>query len=109
MIFQQSGSNVNTLLAGGKLPSGLFGANAACWTITQLSLNLNELFMRLSMPAGWAHRRLKALRAHVICVAGRVVAHARQLVIRLGSGYGVSEFIQGIRERILALEVPATR
>lgn len=105
---EEAHSVMKSDLAGGKLPSGVFGANAAWWTLMQLSLNLNELFKRLAMPAGWAQRRLKALRAHVICVAGRVVEHARRLVIRLGSEHGVAEFIQGIRERILALEVPST-
>ncbi len=105
---EEAHSVMKSDLAGGKLPSGLFGANAAWWTLTQLSLNLNELFKRLAMPAGWAHRRLKALRARLICVAGRVVNHARQLVIRLGSEHGVAAFIQGIRERILHLEVPST-
>jgi len=34
-------------LAGGKLPSGNFGANAAWWWIMILTLNLNEAMKRL--------------------------------------------------------------
>lgn len=34
-------------LAGGQLPSGLFGANAAWWTLMILALNLSAAMKRL--------------------------------------------------------------
>ena len=34
-------------LAGGRLPSGLFGANAAWWAISVLAFNLNSAMKRL--------------------------------------------------------------
>ena len=40
-------------LAGGHLPSGRFGANAAWWGITVLAFNLNSLMKRLVLPQGW--------------------------------------------------------
>lgn len=70
-----------------------------------MSLNFNEMLKRLAMPAACVTQRLKSLRAHVICVAARVVEHARQLVVRLGETHPSTPFIQDIRERILALEV----
>ena len=102
---EEAHSVMKSDLAGGTLPSGDFGANAAWWTIMQLSLNLNEMLKRLALPPAWQNKRLKALRAHVICVAGRVVEHARQIVVRLSDGHGSAAFIAQIRERILALEV----
>jgi len=46
-------------LAGGQLPSGLFGVNAAWWAIVVLAFNLNALMTHLVPPEGWAHKRRK--------------------------------------------------
>lgn len=105
---EEAHSVMKSDLAGGRLPSGDFGANAAWWTIMLMSLNLNEMLKRLAMPAECVTQRLKSLRAHVICVAARVVEHARQVVVRLSETHPSTEFIQQIRERILALEVLPT-
>jgi len=64
-------------LAGGKLPSGLFGANAAWWAIMVLALNLNTALKRLALGGEWATKRLKAIRYAIIHLPGRVVRHAR--------------------------------
>ena len=47
-------------LAGGRLPSGLFGANAAWWAIAVLAFNLNSAMKRLALGGQWASKRLKA-------------------------------------------------
>ena len=49
-------------LAGGRLPSGLFGANAAWWAIMVLAHNLNAMMKRLVLGGDWAARRMKAMR-----------------------------------------------
>ena len=41
-------------LAGGKLPSGDFGENAAWWGIMLLALNLNAAMKRLALPVAGA-------------------------------------------------------
>jgi len=79
-------SVMKTDLAGGQLPSGLFGANAAWWTLMILALNLNAAMKRLVLGKGWVTKRMKALRFHLIGLPGRVVSHARQLIIRHGAG-----------------------
>lgn len=73
-----------------------------------MSLNLNELLKRLAMGDAWITKRFKAIRAHVICVAARVVEHARQVVVRLSEGHRSSAFIEELRQRILALEAAPT-
>jgi len=103
---EEAHSVMKSHLAGGKLPSGNFGANAAWWTIMLLALNLNELMKRLVLGESWITKRLKAIRAHVICVAARVVEHAWQVVVRLSGPHPSTALIQEVRERILAL-VPA--
>jgi hypothetical protein len=66
---EEAHSVMKSDLAGGRLSSGDFGANAAWWTIMLLALNLNELLKRLAMGEAWVPRRLKAIRVHMICVA----------------------------------------
>ncbi len=100
---EEAHSVMKSDLGGGKLPSGNFGANAAWWTVMLLALNLNEIFKRLALGDAWVPRRLKAIRAHIICVAARVVEHARQVVVRLSDLHPSTAFIQQVRQRVLAL------
>ena len=68
-------------LAGGKLPSGSFGENAAWWWITVLSFNLNAAMKRLVLGDEWVPKRMKAIRFALIHLPGRVVEHARKLIV----------------------------
>lgn len=70
-------------LAGGKLPSGDFGENAAWWWIMILSLNLNNAMKRLVLRKSWAPKRMKAIRFSLINIPGRIVERSRELIIRL--------------------------
>jgi hypothetical protein len=90
-------------LAGGRLPSGQFGANAAWWAITVLAYNLNSLMKRLAMPEGWVPKRLKAIRFGFINIAGRVVTHAHCLIIRLSQSHPAYRLLVEVRRRIHAL------
>jgi hypothetical protein len=90
-------------LAGGQLPSGLFGANAAWWALAILSLNLNAAMKRLVLGKDWAARRMKAVRFHLIGMPGRVVSHARTLIIRLGGGAEALKVFVAARQTIRAL------
>ncbi len=90
-------------LAGGQMPSGLFGANAAWWALTILSHNLNAAMKRLVLGKGWVTKRMKALRFRLIGLPGRVVSHARKLIIRLGAGADALASIVAARQAIRAL------
>lgn len=90
-------------LAGGQLPSGLFGANAAWWALTILTHNLNTAMKRLVLGKDWAAKRMKALRFRLIGLPGRVVSHARKLIIRLGAEAEVLSMIVSARQTIRAL------
>jgi len=90
-------------LAGGQMPSGLFGANAAWWALTILAFNLNAAMKRLALGEKWEPKRMKALRYHRIGLPGRVVAHARRLIIRLGGGAEALATVLDARRRIRAL------
>jgi hypothetical protein len=90
-------------LAGGHLPSGRFGANAAWWAIMVLAFNLNSLMKRIALLEEWAPKRLKAIRFGFINLAGRVVSHARQFIIRLSKGHPAYELLVEVRQRIRSL------
>lgn len=88
-------------LAGGKLPSQDFGANAAWWWMMVLALNLAAAMKALVLGPEWVGRRMKALRFHLIHLAGRVVESARQLVVKVSAK--VSGWLVGIRATIAEL------
>lgn len=90
-------------LAGAKLPSGDFGANAAWWGITVLAYNLNVGMQRLVLGGEWLGKRLKGMRFGLIALPGRVVKHARGLYLRLSGGHPGGELLLRARRRILAL------
>lgn len=90
-------------LAGGKLPSGDFGENAAWWWIMVLAFNLNAAMKRLVLGQGWVSKRMKAVRFGLIHLPARVVERARQLWVRLGVGHPALELFVAARSRILAL------
>jgi len=90
-------------LAGGKLPCAEFGKNAAWWWMTILSLNLNTAMKSLILGGNWITKRLKAIRFHVINIAGRLIAGGRRLKMRLACGLEELEMIIRCRERMAAL------
>ena len=77
-------------LAGGRLPS-------------VLAFNLNSAMKRLVLGGQWVGKRLKAVRFVLIALPGRVVRHARRLIIRLARGHPSYELLLRVRQRILAL------
>ena len=96
-------------LAGGQLPSGLFGANAAWWVLMILAHNLNAAMKQLVLGQDWVAKRMKALRFRLIpgsspgTLPGRVVRHARRLIVRLGAGAETLKLFISARQTIRAL------
>jgi hypothetical protein len=90
-------------LAGGKLPSGDFGENAAWWAIMILSFNVNSAMKRLVLGQSWAKKRLKAIRFALIHLAGRVMERSRQLIVRLACCHPSTEILFHARRKVLAL------
>lgn len=90
-------------LAGGQLPSGQFGSNAAWWAIVQLAYNLHRALQRLALGPQWQGKRLKAVRFGLINLPGRLVAHARTLVLRLSSKHPALPLLLQTRRQLLVL------
>lgn len=93
-------------LAGGQLPSGDFGENAAWWWMMILSFNLNAIMKRLVLGGSWAVKRMKAVRYWIINLPGRVLEGSRRLRVRLSSNHPSLELLLRARKTILALASP---
>ena len=66
-----------------------------------LAFNLNSAMKQLVFGGQWVGKRLKAVRFALIALPGRVMCHARRLIIRLARGHPSYEFAaQGAPEDI---------
>ena len=90
-------------LAGGKLPSGYFGENAAWWGIMILALNLNAIMKKFVLGESWSSKRMKAIRFSLINLPGRVIEHSRSLVVRLTKGHPSFDMLVEARRKISML------
>ena len=88
-------------LAGGKLPSSLFGVNAAWWGIMILAFNLNAAMKHLVLKETWAAKRMKAIRFSLINLPGRIIERSRELIIRIAKGHPSGEVLLNARQRIM--------
>jgi len=95
-------------LAGGTLPSGKFGANAAWWGMMVLAHNLHAAMRLIALPKGLKGKRLKAIRFALIDVSGRIVEHGRQLFVRLARGHPALAWLMRMRWKIDALGTCST-
>jgi len=73
-------------LGAGVLPCGRFGANAAWLRMAAITHNVLTAMKRLALPAELLRARPKRLRFLFLNAPGRLVQHARKLVLKLGLG-----------------------
>ena len=73
-------------LAGGHVPSGRFGANAAWWNISALALNLHNLLKRLLLPCTYRKSRPKTLKFLLYAMVCKIVSHSRRTILKIWSG-----------------------
>jgi len=90
-------------LAGGQLPSGRFGANAAWWGIVVLAYNLHMAMQMLALPAPLTQKRMKALRFALIALPARLVQRGRQLFVRIKGDHPALGWLWQMRRKISAL------
>lgn len=90
-------------LAGGTLPCGRFGANAAWWRLNSGVHNLLQLLKRVALPRDMAACRPKALRFRLFDLPGRLVAHGRTLLLKVSRALPTAELLATARRALLAL------
>lgn len=87
-------------LAAGVMPAKRFFANAAWWRLNTLAYNVLSVMKRKSLPSSWWPVRLKALRYHLLCVAGRVIDHGRKLYLKIAKGHPGFQLYKEAREKL---------
>ena len=89
-------------LAGGTLPLGILGRTRPGGAIMVLALNLNVMLKKLVLGREWEPRRMKAIRFALLHRPGRVLEHARGLIVRVGRS-ALDRLIITARSQIYAL------
>jgi hypothetical protein len=90
-------------LAAGIMPCGRFGANAAWLRFAVLTHNVLTALKRIALPEPWLRARPKRLRFQIFCSPGKLVHHARQVLLK------VARFREQLAEWTDALRIlPAT-
>jgi hypothetical protein len=69
-------------LAGAALPSQKFGANAAWLRLNVILYNLLSAYKRVGLPEEFHTARPKRLRFLLLNTVGKVVRHAREILLR---------------------------
>jgi hypothetical protein len=90
-------------LAGGVMPAGRFGANAAWWRLNLLSHNLLELIKQVALPSSQRDARPKTLRYRLLKLPGRLVRHARGWVLKLWQGLPLAPLLLEARAKLVCL------
>ena len=91
----------------GYLPTGDLHANAVYFRIGVLAYNLFVGFRRDLLPAACRTWTLRTVRWRVFSIAGRIVRHARSLVLKLAANGDSLDLLARIRGQCHALFCPA--
>jgi hypothetical protein len=67
------------------------------------AFNLNSIMKRQLLGKEWSCKKMKAIRFHVIRLAGRVVQHTRRLIVRLARNHPSTGWLLKARDRIAEL------
>jgi len=87
-------------LAGGVMPAKRFFANAAWWRLNILTYNVLSVMKRKSLPSSWWSVRLKTLRYHLLCIAGRIIEHGRRLFLKIAKHHPNFALYKEAREKL---------
>ena len=85
-------------LAAGVMPCGRFGANAAWLRFAVMAHNVLTGLKRIAMKPEWLRVRPKRLRFQVFLSPGKLVHHARQILLKVGRlREQLREWAEGLR------------
>jgi hypothetical protein len=88
-----------------RMPCGQSGAHAVFLRIGVIAYNLFLGFKRLSCPKSWWHHTIATFRWKLIQIAGRIVHHAGQVILKLVLDAEKLRLFRSIRKRCLQLAV----
>jgi hypothetical protein len=85
-------------LAAGVMPCGRWGANAAWLRLAVMTHNVLTALKRLALPEPWLRAHPKRMRFQIFCSAGKLITHARQIMLRVKRLPGqLAEWIEALR------------
>jgi hypothetical protein len=85
-------------LGAGVMPSKYFGTNAAWLRLAVMAHNVMTVLKRLALPAELLTARPKRLRFLIFNTPGRLVYHARRMVLRLATTAArLAEWLEALR------------
>ena len=85
-------------------PCRSLAADAVYFEIGVLSYNLTTAVKRLLLGGDWVRRTIASLRWRLIQIAGKVVRHGRQLILRVQESH--FQLIKTVRQRLALLPAP---
>jgi len=88
-----------------RMPCGQTHANAVFFRIGVIAYNLFIGFKRLSCPESWAKHTIATFRWKMVQVAGRIVKHAGEVVLKLMIDLEKLELFRGIRKKAFELSL----
>lgn len=88
-----------------RMPCGQSYANAVFFRIGVIAYNLFIGFKRLACPESWMKQTIATFRWKMVQVAGRIVKHAGEVVLKLMIDLEKLERFQGIRKRSFELNI----
>ena len=88
-----------------RMPCGQTHANAVFFRIGVIAYNLFIGFKRLSCPESWARHTIATFRWKMVQVAGRIVRHAGEIVLKLMIDLEKLELFRGIRKKSFELSL----
>jgi hypothetical protein len=88
-----------------RMPCGQTYANAVFFRIGVIAYNLFIGFKRLSCPESWAKHTIATFRWKMVQVAGRIVKHAGETVLKLMIDLEKLELFKGIRRKSFELSL----
>jgi len=88
-----------------RMPCGLGFANAVFFRIGLIAYNLFLGFKRLACPESWWHHTIATFRWKLIQLAGRIVYHAGQVILKLALDAEKLLLFRSIRQRCYQLAV----
>jgi len=88
-----------------RMPCGQSYANAVFFRIGVIAYDLFIGFKRLACPRSWVKQTIATLRWKMVQVAGRIVKHAGEVVLKLMIDLGKLELFQEIRKNSFQLSL----
>lgn len=88
-------------LGAGVLPCKRFFANSTWYRLNCITYNIISVMKRIALPQSWWSARLKALRFHLLRIAGRVIESGRRIYLRLSHGHQSFNLYAEARSKLL--------